>query len=131
MEKTVDKIHQNIGKLCYAIAMADKKISQEEIATLKAVIDRNWCNLDATSKEFILDGHQEILEIFNHLQSRKAESDSCFKEFREFFMEHQDLFNEDLRKLIWDTAQAIAFSFAQKNKSELVLLAKLKMLLES
>ncbi|MCP4977774.1 MAG: hypothetical protein GY931_16615 [Maribacter sp.] len=131
MEKTLNKLHQNLGKLFYAIAMADKKINHEEITALKAVVGREWYDLDSKPNGFVIDGHQEILEVFNHLHSRKAESDSCFIEFREFFNEHQNLFNEDLRKFIWDTAQAIASSFAQKNKSEVILLAKLKMLLES
>jgi len=131
MEKTIDNLHQYLGKLFYAIAMADNKINQEEVASLNAVIGRKWYDLDTKPNGFVLDGHQEILQVFNHLQSRKVDSDYCFMEFREFFNDHQSLFDEDLRKFIWDTAQAIASSFAQKNKSELVLLAKLKMLLES
>jgi len=131
MEQTMDKLHQNLGKLLYAMAMADKKINKEEIAALNAVIGKKWYELDSKPNGFVLNGHQEIIEVFNQLESIKAEGESCFKEFREFFKQHRNLFNEDLRKFIWDTAQAIASSFAQKNKSELILLAKLKMLLES
>ncbi len=131
MEKPKNKLHQNLGKLFYAVAMADKKIEEEEIAALKTDILERWYNLDYKLNELVLDGHHDIITVFTQLHDIKAESDSCFMEFREFFNEHQNLFNTDLRKLIWDTAQAVASSFAKKNKSELILLAKLKMLLET
>jgi len=131
MEKLKNKLHQFLGKLFYAVAMADKKIEEEEITALKTDILQRWCNLDSKPNGLVLDGHQEIITVFKQLQSTKAESDICFSEFNEFFNEHKQLFNEDLRKLIWDTTQVIASSFANKNKSELILLAKLKMLLET
>ena len=131
MEKPKNQLHQNLGKLFYAVAMADRKIEEEEIATLKTVILQRWRNLDSKPKGLVLDGHVEIITVFIQLQNTNAESDICFSEFHEFFNEHKKLLNEDLRKLIWDTAQAVASSFAKKNKSELILLAKLKMLLET
>ena len=131
MEKPKNQLRQNLGKLFYAVAMADKKIEEEEIAALKTDILQRWYNLDSKLNELVLDSHQDIITVFTQLHNIKAESDSCFMEFREFFNEHQNLFNTDLRKLIWDTAQAVASSFAKKNKSELILLAKLKMLLEA
>ena len=131
MEKPKNKLHQNLGKLFYAVAMADKKIEEEEIAALKTDILERWCNLDSKPNGLILNGHQEIITVFTQLQNTNAESDICISEFHEFFNEHKQLFNEDLRKLIWDTTQVIASSFANKNKSELIVLAKLRMLLES
>ena len=131
MEKPKNKLHQNLGKLFYAVAIADKKIEEEEIAALKTDILQRWYNLDCKPNGLVLDGHQEIITVFKQLQNTNAESDICFWEFHEFFNEHKQLFNEDLRKLIWDTTQVIASSFANKNKSELIVLAKLKMLLES
>ena len=131
MEKPKNKLHQNLGKLFYAVAMADKKIEEEEIAALKTAILKRWSNLDAKLNGIVLDGHQEIITVFTRLHSTNAESGICFSEFQEFFNEHKQLFNEDLRKLIWDTTQVIASSFANKNKSELIVLAKLKMLLET
>ena len=111
--------------------MADKKIEEEEIAALKTAILKRWSNLDAKLNGIVLDGHQEIITVFKQLQNTNTESGICFSEFQEFFNEHKQLFNEDLRKLIWDTTQVIASSFANKNKSELIVLAKLKMLLET
>ena len=131
MEKPKSKLLENLGKLFYAVAVADKKIEEEEIAALKTNILQRWYSLDSKSNGLILDGHQEIFTIFKELQNTRAVSETCFTQFQEFFNEHKQLFNEELRKLIWDTTQGIASSYAKKNKSELIVLAKLKMLLET
>ncbi|EAR01756.1 hypothetical protein [Maribacter sp. HTCC2170] len=131
IENNNDLLDLNLGKLFYSVAMADKRITPEEIASLKSAILKNWHIANPYSKESNLEAQYGILSVFTKLQQTNAESNNCFKEFRLFFIEHQDVFNEELRKLIWHTAQAIASSYAKKNKSELVLLAKLKMLLQS
>ena len=131
MEKPKNKLLENLGKLFYAVAMADKKIEEEEIAALKTNILQRWDSPDSKPNWLVLDGHQEIFTIFKELQNTRAESETCYMQFQEFFNEHKQLFNEDLRKLIWDTTQGIASSYAKKNKSELIVLAKLKMLLET
>lgn len=131
MEKPKNKLLENLGKLFYAVAMADKKIEEEEIAALKTNILQRWDSPDSKPNGLVLDGHQEIFTIFKELQNTRAESETCYMQFQEFFNEHKQLFNEELRKLIWDTSQDIASSYAKKNKSELIVLAKLKMLLET
>ena len=131
MEKPKNKLLENLGKLFYAVAMADKKIEEEEIAALKTNILQRWDSPDSKPNGLVLDGHQEIFTIFKELQNTRAESETCYMQFQEFFNEHKQLFNEELRKLIWDTSQDIASSYAKKNKSEIIVLAKLKMLLET
>lgn len=129
IENNQEMLHTSLGKLFYAIAMADKKITPEEIAALKSTILQRWHLAKSSSNGSNLDIQHSILSVFNNLQHIDAESDSCFLEFRVYFLENQHIFNEDLRILVWHTAQTIASSFAKKNKSELVILAKLKMLL--
>jgi len=124
VENTKGKLHHYLGKLFYAVAMADKKIEEEEIAVFKTEILNRWGNPNAKQNELAVKGHHEIIKTFSQLQVIPAESDSCFSEFSEFYNEHKNLFNVDVRKLIWNTAQAIALSFANKNK---VLLGRKKM----
>ncbi|MBT8298415.1 MAG: hypothetical protein HKP42_06520 [Maribacter sp.] len=130
MENIKEKLHHNLGKLFYAVAMADKKIEVEEITVFKTEIRNRWSDPDVKQNELAVKDHHEIINIFTQLQAISANSDSCFNEFSEFYNEHKNLFSKDTKKRIWNTAQAIALSFAHKNKSELILLAKLKMLLE-
>ena len=52
---------------------------------------------------------------------------TCFKEFLEYKNEHTYFFTDTIKQLILKTANAIAAAFAGKNKSELIMLAKLDM----
>jgi hypothetical protein len=52
-----------------------------------------------------------------------------FEDFADFYMEHRELFSDPIKKLIRETANGIANSFAGKNKPELVILARLELLL--
>jgi hypothetical protein len=131
MENTKGKLPHYLGKLFYAVAIADKKIEDKEVAVFKTEIFNRWSNPDSIKNNLTTGAHHEIIKTFNELQLLSAESNFCYSEFNAFYLGHKTLFNPQLRKLIWETAQAIAMSFANKNKSELILLAKLKMLLQN
>jgi len=125
-ETDLKALHIALGKLFYAIAMADNKISPEEIAILKVSILPNWKLVNSSEPDF--DGQHIILSIFTQLEHENAKSPKCFADFKAFYQKHKALFHIELKQLIWHTVQAIASSYARKNKSELVLLAKLKIL---
>ena len=101
------------------------------ILLLKTVISDKWPQQSTPGEGLILDSHHGILAAFKEMGITGAKSDDCFLAFQLFFSENKSLFSQELKKLIWDTAQAIASSYAKKNKSELVLLAKLRILLQA
>ena len=128
MEKSKDKLDDYLGKLFYAIAIADKKIHSKEIETLNKVIKEKWPASEQDSDISLSGSQNQIQNTFSQLQKIEADGETCFLEFRMYFIERPYLFTNELRIKIWDTAQLIANSFATKNKSELILLAKLKTL---
>ena len=128
MEKSKDKLDDYLGKLFYAIAIADKKIHSKEIETLNKVIKEKWPASEQDSVISLSGSQNQIQNTFSQLQKIEADGETCFLEFRMYFIERPYLFTNELRIKIWDTAQLIANSFATKNKSELILLAKLKTL---
>jgi hypothetical protein len=131
MENITEKLYYRIGQLLYAIAMADKKIDKKEIIALKTKVSENWKQQSVSLDDSSINAPLEILKAFSQMQKNVADSDSCYSEFREYYLENQNLFSLELNKLIWDTAQYIAISTAKKNKSELVILAKLRMLFQA
>lgn len=131
MENSKDKLHYHIGRLFYAIAVADKKIHKKEIETLKNMVLEGWRPESIDMEGSNPKSTKEILVAFSEMQKNEAESEACYNVFREFYLENKSLFPIALRKLIWDSAQAIAMSYSNKNKSELVILAKLRKLLQS
>lgn len=131
MENNNEKLHYRIGQLFYAIAMADKKIDKREIIALKTEVSENWKQGSVSLKELDISGPLEIQKAFSEMQKTGTDSDTCYSEFRNYYLENQTLFSLELKKLLWDTAQSIAISTAKKNKSELVILAKLRILFQS
>ncbi len=128
--ETQNEFYQNLGKLFYAVAMADKKVVPKEIEKLKEDVRKYWLPVDEIEDEFGADAAYQIEIVFDWLQQEEKESQLYFDEFIDFFKEHPSKFNAHIKQLIWRTADGIASSFSGKNKSELILLAKLKLLLK-
>lgn len=129
-EKIGNQLYQNLGKLFYAIAMADRKVVPEEVEKLKEDVRKYWLQIDDIEDEFGTDAAYQIEIVFDWLNQEEKDSELFYDEFVDFFKVHHSKFTEPIKQLIWHTADDIAFSFAGKNKSELILLAKLKMLLQ-
>ena len=129
-EKIGNEFYQNLGKLFYAVAMADKTVHPMEIEKLKSAVKKHWLTVDMVEDEFGTDAAYQIEIVFDWLQQEEKKSDTYFREFIDFYEEHPSRFSNTIKLLIYRTADAIASSFANKNKSELILLAKLKLLLQ-
>ena len=131
---TVDKpqllFYQKMGELFYAIAAADKVVRKEEYETLKNIVSEQWKNLDDYEDPFHTDAAYQIEVVFDWFDYEKLDASDCFESFSDYKKEHPKLFTKERKDLIWKTASAIANSFAGKNKSELIMLAKLKILLK-
>lgn len=130
-QKIGNELYQNLGKLFYAVAMVDKTIRPIEVQRLKEAVKEKWLKVDAIEDEFGTDAAYQIEIVFDWLQEEEHDGQIYFDEFKDFFKEHKDRINPNIITLIWKTADAIAASFAGKNKSELIILAKLKLFLKS
>lgn len=117
--------YQNIAKIFYAVAKADNIVAPEELKVLKKVVKENWLQVDETFDVFGTDTVYQIEIVFDWLFSKNATSEDCFNDFVEYYQNHSYFFTTDIKALIIETSGKIASSFAQKNKSELVVLAKL------
>lgn len=128
-KKVACELYQNLGKLFYAVAMADKSVHSKEIDKLRSFIRKYWLEVDEVEDEYGEDAAFQIETVFDwHLEYEKDGNES-FEEFQEFYKDHQLKFTPFIKVLILDTANAIANSFSGTNKAELVLLGKLKLLL--
>ena len=132
---TVDKpqllFYQKMGELFYAIAAADKVVRKVEYDTLKGIVAEQWKNLDDYEDPFHVDAAYQIEVVFDWFDYEQLDASDCFESFADYKKEHPKLFTKERKDLIWKTANAIANSFVGKNKSEVIMLAKLKMVLEN
>ena len=129
-EKVGNELYQYLGKLFYAVAIADRTIHLKELEKLKEMVRKHWLDVDDIEDEYGEDAAFQIEVVFDWLLEYEKDGHNCFNEFKVFFKEHPSHFTPEIKDIIMATANAIARSFAGTNKSELVILAKLKLLLD-
>ena len=118
--------YQNIGKLFYAIASSDKNVRKEEFNKLNESIKDNWLKMNSPEGRNEDYTVYQIEFMFNALHNSKSNPEVSFNEFLNFKKENESLFTDQLKKLIWDTANKISLAVAGNNKSELIMLTRLK-----
>ena len=123
--------YSNLGKLFYAIAAADKTVREEEINTLKQIVNTEWLTLDGAKDKSEVDAMRQLKITFTQLNTQEKDAKICIEEFKLFKELHENLFTENVKQLIWKTANAISTAFSRRNKSELVLIAELATILNS
>lgn len=122
------EFYQSLGKLFYAVAIADHSVHAKEIDRLKEVVREHWLQLDDMVDEFGTDAAFQIETVFDWLLEYEKNSEECYEEFEEFFSDHKKMFNAEVRNLTMTTARSIAGAFAGSNKSELIILGRLQLL---
>lgn len=123
------KFYQNLGRLFYAIAAADGIVRKEEVDSLKRIVREEWLDLDDYTDEFGTDSAFQIEIIFEWLDANKPDPQEAFQNFMEFQAENKELFNKQINDKILAASRKIAAAFRGKNKSELVMLARLQSVL--
>ena len=103
----------------------------EEIKTLNELVQKKRVPIDNLSYEYGTDEAYKIEMIFDWLEENAPEADWAFNEFKEYKKDNEKLFTLEINKLSWETADAIAASFSGQNKSEVIMLSKLKILLSN
>ncbi len=108
---------ESLGKLFYAVSATDGNIDENEIEIVSKLVNTLWEHAK----------NSEQIEItFNNMVLKNASSAECFKDFVSYKNKNKSLFTPELSGLIKEVSGAIASSFSKKNKSELILLAKLE-----
>ncbi len=117
--------YQHLGKLFYAIASIDKKIQKVEVETLKKEVSVFNTNTNSSIFSANIDPIHHITATFDILYFEAADAQTCYDDFVVFKRKYETLFTASLKKEILEISGKIAASFANLNKSELMLLAKL------
>jgi hypothetical protein len=129
--ETQSLFYQNLGKLFYAIAAADKVIREEEVKKLKHLVNTEWLNLGGVKDKSEVDAMRQIKITFEQLAAQTQNPNDSMADFKLFKKANENLFTDDVKQLIWKTANAITKSFSGRNKSELILLTELGIILKS
>lgn len=122
--------YQKLGELFYAIAAADNVVRDIEYKALKDLISERWKNLDSYEDSFHTNAAYQMEVVFDWFDYEQLDASDCFDSFAEYRKDYPKLFTPERKKLIWETANAIADAFSGQNKSEAIMLGKLKHILK-
>lgn len=128
--KTMNGLYENLGKLFYAVAISDGTVHAKEWDKVKEIVKEDWLYVDDFTDRYGSDAANQIEIVFNVLMEYTKTSEECFEEFTNFYEQHPHAFSDKIKVLTRKTATAIANSFSGKNKSELIMLAKIELLLQ-
>ncbi|HEU5291405.1 MAG TPA: hypothetical protein VFU05_12225 [Cyclobacteriaceae bacterium] len=131
MKLDIRDIFEQIGNLFYAIAI-EQQVKPIELGELKLLITRNWLprNIE-TNGSIISDEAHFILTTMDALAASKSPAQLAFGEFARFYKLHQNIFSNELKQRILDTATEITNVFSRSGSSDHSILKALKDLLES
>ncbi|MDY0779575.1 hypothetical protein [Tenacibaculum sp. IB213877] len=116
--------NENLAHLFYAVAMADKRMDTDEKKKIVSIVEKNW--IDNTNNQ---QNKEAIYQTIRELIQEHVSSEEAFNKFKLYVTANKELFTNDLSKRIIKASHSICESFANKNKSELILLAKIHKLL--
>ena len=111
------------------MAASDKVVRPAELETLQAMVLSKWIPLGENEDEFHTDLGYHIEIVFDWLKHNSKGADESFERFSNYAQEHTEEFTLKRRNMIWQTANDIAEAFSGTNKSELIMLSKLRLLL--
>lgn len=127
---TTEAFYQNLGKLFYAVAFADKRVRDEEFSRLQLCVLELWKDYDDLLDVFGSDAAYLIEIVFEGVEAFEETAEDMYDAFVTYRREQPHLFTKKTNTLILETATSIARSFSGLNKSELVILGKLKLELQ-
>lgn len=123
-------LFEKLGELFYAIAAADKIVHKKEYDALREFVKKEWEKSENHKDPFGANAVFQMEIVFDWFDYEGRDAWECFENFRDFKKEHEHLFTKERKDRILKTASAIANAFSGKNKSELIMLAKLENLLK-
>jgi hypothetical protein len=128
MPNALQPLYANLGHLFYSIAASDRNVAPAEVTKLKALIRTQWMPLENSRDEFGTDAAHYIDIAFDHAHDHGMSADDAFARFESHFRADPALYDVGLRRMVRESAGAIASSFAGRNKSEVRQLVTLELL---
>ncbi|MBL0127912.1 MAG: hypothetical protein IPP83_10750 [Flavobacteriales bacterium] len=128
MATNYEAFYTNLGYLLYSVAANDGQVRPEERAALGKLIKEQWLPLESSRDAMGTDKGHYIDIGFDFANDEGMETDEAFRRFGEHLRAQTAMYDVGMRRMIMQTAVAIADSVAGRNKSELTRLTQLRML---
>ena len=126
----MQKVAEAIGYVLYAVASADKRIYPEEKQVIELYLCKNQNMLVHPEDLAGAKSVEIILEKMDFLLHQKMKSEMAFQLFSERYKADKKFFSAEIKQLILDLCIKAAVAVNRMNKSELVVLSQIELLLK-
>lgn len=113
-----------LAALFYSVAAADKDIAAIEKRTIMEIVKDAAANYP-DPPSFITEFEQEL----NRFIEEQEVPDVAFECFANYFRKHKQLIDMETQNNLFSSAFRIGSAYSRMNKSELIIISKLKLLL--
>ncbi len=119
---------KKVGQLFYAIAICDGNLHEQELITMQETLTEYKEALLTASSSKESSKICTAEEIITKAREETKDSWAHFTEFKKYYEAHRDEFGKKLKNHILTGINKLAASYSKQNKSEIVLLAKTRLL---
>ena len=124
-----EAFYQKLGYLFYSVAASDGHVSDAEKETLHNLVLEDWVTLEDSKDKYGSDAAFQIEILFEYLVENRYSGEKAFRVFEEYFKNNLELFSDEVIERVYHTSERIAHSFHSKNKSELIALTRIHLLI--
>lgn len=117
--KFTEGFYKSIANLFYAVSMVDKNMTIEEKKSIVKRVELNWSTSEKKSDSEL------IYETIRGLIKEKTTSEEAYEDFKKYYLTHKEDFTKKIVHDLLAASHEISTSHAGKNKSELIILARL------
>lgn len=112
------KIYTSLGYLFYSVAAGDGTVREAEVDELKRLVKEKWLPLEGSRDEFGTDAAHYIEMSFDFAMGEEMDGDAAYERFTDEYKELAPHFDTGLKRMVRETASAIADAFYGINKEE-------------
>jgi len=115
--------YEAIGKLFYAVAMADRSFMKDEKKEIVNLVAEHW-----SEKLFYKDADELVYQSIRASIAEEQKSQEAFSIFKAYYLLNGLLFTKEIKKVLLEDTNAIGSSYSKRNKSESAMYAQLYLL---
>lgn len=126
----MEHVAKALGYLVYAVASADKHVSEEEKKVVHDKLNEQWKVLADSEDPFGVRAMDMIDKMMIQMDGLQISSNDAFAEFGRIFEEQREQFTPEIRNFMIEICISTGSAFNRMNKSELVLLSRIEQMLK-
>jgi hypothetical protein len=121
--------YEHLAKLFYAVLMCDNSFHRNEAKRLQQILSEHPLQANENNVLSTEEGMQVIEKHIGELLTSNTDPLQSLDAFRDYRKQESVYFTDTICASLWKACNALAYSTAGQNKSELIILQEIKTIL--